>query len=169
MVNNIYLVGFMCSGKSTIGELLAEKFGLKFVDIDREIEREERKKIRDIFSQEGEAYFRKLEREKIQELSKKKGLVVSTGGGLGADLENMNLMKKTGVVIWFKVSLEEVKKRCGKDTERPILQISEEELKELFKDREEIYRLADITVEVDGKKPEEILRELEFLLKLIER
>ncbi len=169
MVNNIYLVGFMCSGKSTIGELLAEKFGLKFVDIDREIEREERKKIREIFSQEGEAYFRKLEREKIQELSKKKGLVVSTGGGLGADLENMNLMKKTGVVIWFKVSLEEVKKRCGKDTERPMLQISEGELKELFKNREEIYRLADITVEVDGKKPEEILRELEFLLKLIER
>ncbi len=169
MVNNIYLVGFMCSGKSTIGKLLAEKFNLKFVDIDEEIEREEGKKIRDIFSQEGEAYFRKLEREKIQEFSKKKGFVISTGGGLGADLENMNLMKKTGVVIWFKVSLEEVKKRCGKDTERPMLQISEEELKKLFKSREEIYRLADITVEVDRKKPEEILRELEFLIKLIER
>ncbi len=168
-MNNIYLVGFMCSGKSTVGKLLAEKTGRKFVDIDTLIEDEEGKKISQIFEEKGEAYFRELERKKIEELSKQKGLVVSTGGGLGANLENMNIMKKKGVVIWLQISFEEVKNRCGSDTNRPILNLPEDRLKKLFEEREQVYKLSDISLSTENKTPEEIVNQILFLIKLIEK
>ncbi len=165
-MNNIYLVGFMCSGKSTVGKLLAKELGKEFIDIDKLIEKQTGKKITQIFKEKGESYFRKLEKEKIKEISDKKGLVVSTGGGLGADLENMNLMKKTGTVIWLKVSIDTVLKRCGTDRSRPMLSLPDEKLKQLFREREDVYKLADITIETEGKTPEQVFNEIKFLLKL---
>ena len=94
-MKNIYLVGFMGSGKSTVGKILAEKLNMNFVDTDKLIEEKEGMKIKDIFEQKGESYFRELERKQIEAVVKQEGLVVSTGGGLGANLDNMNLMKKT--------------------------------------------------------------------------
>ncbi len=168
-MRNIYIVGFMCSGKSTVGKILADRLSLSFVDVDEEIEKQYKKKIKDIFKEKGESFFRELERKKIEEISNRKNLVVSTGGGLGANLGNMNLMKKTGIVIWLKVPFAEIIKRCGKDTERPLLQLPEDKLKNLFIEREDIYRLADITIDTHGKKPEDIVSEILFLLKLIEK
>jgi len=150
----------MGSGKSTIGRLLAEKLNMKFIDIDKEIEKKEGKSIKDIFKEKGESYFRELERKEIELFSEKSGYVVSTGGGLGANKDNMEKMKKNGIVIWLDVSLEEVLKRCGNDKNRPLLQLPFEELKKLYEERKKIYSLADIHINVNSKIPQEILKEI---------
>ncbi|GAB6072554.1 shikimate kinase [Venenivibrio stagnispumantis] len=159
-MKNIFLIGFMGSGKSTIGRLLAEKLNMKFIDIDKEIEKKEGKSIKDIFKEKGESYFRELERKEIELFSEKSGYVVSTGGGLGANKDNMEKMKKNGIVIWLDVSLEEVLKRCGNDKNRPLLQLPFEELKKLYEERKKIYSLADIHINVNSKTPQEILKEI---------
>lgn len=159
-MKNIFLVGFMGSGKSTVGKILSEKTGLKFVDIDSEIEKKEGKTIKEIFEEKGEKYFRDLEKEEIRKYSKKKGFVVSTGGGLGADSENMDIMRKNGVVIWLDVSLKEVLRRCGKDMNRPLLKQPVENLRKLFEERKHVYSMADIHVKAEGKEPEKIAEEI---------
>ena len=159
-MKNIFLVGFMGSGKSTVGKILSKKTGLKFVDIDSEIEKKEGKTIKEIFEERGESYFRNLEKEKIKKFSKKRGFIVSTGGGLGADKENMNLMKKNGVVIWLDLSLEEVLRRCGNDKNRPLLRQPLENLKRLFEERKNVYSMADIHIKTEGKEPEKIAEEI---------
>ncbi len=159
-MKNIFLVGFMGSGKSTVGKILARKLGMEFIDIDEEIEKEEGMRIKDIFREKGEKYFRQLERKKIEGFLDKKGYVISTGGGLGADLLNMEKMKKAGIVIWLDTSLEEVLKRCKNDTNRPLLNQPLETLKELYEGRKKIYSLAHLHIKTDGKLPEEIAEDI---------
>lgn len=159
-MNNIYLVGFMGSGKSTVGKILAEKLKMEFIDVDQLIEKEEGMKIADIFEKKGEKYFRNLEKKKIKDLTKEKNLVISTGGGLGADKENMDLMKKTGLVVWLDVSLDEILKRCKGDRNRPLLNQDHEKIKKLYEERKPIYRTAHIRIKTDDKEPEEIVEEI---------
>ncbi len=157
---NIFLVGFMGSGKSTVGKILSKKTGMNFVDIDELIEKKEKMHIKDIFSKKGEAYFRDCEKREIEEFLGKKGFVVSTGGGLGANIENMKKMKKAGVVVWLDVSLDEVLKRCKIDNKRPLLQKPYEELKEMYNQRKKVYSMADIHINTEGKSPEDIAFEI---------
>lgn len=143
----IFLVGFMCSGKTTVGNLLAEKLGWNFLDVDEEIEKREGLTIPEIFKQKGERYFRKLEIEVLKELASLHRVIVSTGGGLGANPQAMKLMKEKGFVVWLKVSFEEFLKRCGNDTSRPLLSLGEEKLRELLKERERVYSQAHLILE----------------------
>ncbi len=159
-MKNIYLVGFMGSGKSTVGRILAEKLNMNFVDVDQLIEEEEKMKISDIFKKKGEKYFRELERRKIKDLTKGENLVISTGGGLGADRENMDLMKKTGFVVWLDVSLDEIIKRCEGDKNRPLLNQSYENIKKLYEKRKPVYKMAHIHIKTDNKNPENIAKEI---------
>ena len=159
-MENIYLVGFMGSGKSTVGHILAEKLDMEFIDVDTEIEKKENKKISEIFKEKGEPYFRELEKKEIDLITKKKGVVVSTGGGLGADIENMKKMKETGTVIWLDVPINIILKRCEKDINRPLLQQPFEDLKKLFEDRKKVYSMSDIHIKVENQTPEEIVQEI---------
>ncbi len=159
-MRNIFLVGFMGSGKSTVGKILSEKTGLAFVDIDEEIEKKEGKKIKEIFKEKGEKYFRELEKKEIETFLKKRGFVVSTGGGLGANPGNMKRMKESGIVVWLDVSLDEVLRRCKNDTDRPLLKQPFEDLKKLYENRKKIYSLADIHIKAENKKPEDIAEEI---------
>ncbi len=159
-MKNIYLVGFMGSGKSTVGKILSEKLNLKFVDVDSEIEKKEKKKISEIFKEKGERYFRELEKKEIEELTKKNGIVVSTGGGLGANPENMKKMKETGTVIWLDVPLEEILKRCENDENRPLLNQPIESLKKLYEERKKVYSMADVHIDTKNKTPEEIAKDI---------
>ncbi|WP_457621657.1 shikimate kinase [Persephonella sp.] len=159
-MKSIYLVGFMGSGKSTVGKLLAEKLGFRFVDIDQEIEKKEGKKIKDIFREKGESYFRDLEKRMIESFLESKNLVVSTGGGLGADSENMRKMKENGTVIWLDTPLETVLDRCKDDDERPLLKKDRYELEKLFEKRKDVYAQANIKVNTEGKSPEQIVNEI---------
>jgi len=159
-LENIYLVGFMGSGKSTVGHILAEKLDMEFIDVDTEIEKKENKKISEIFKEKGEPYFRELEKKEIDLITKKKGVVVSTGGGLGADIENMKKMKETGTVIWLDVPINIILKRCEKDINRPLLQQPFEDLKKLFEDRKKVYSMSDIHIKIENQTPEEIVQEI---------
>ncbi len=159
-MKNIYLVGFMGSGKSTIGQILAKKLNMKFIDVDSEIEKKEDMKISEIFKKKGEKYFRDLEKKEIKTLTKEKGLIVSTGGGLGANLENMERMKKTGTVIWLDVPLNVILDRCKNDQNRPLLQQSLEDLKKLFEERKKVYSLANVHIKVKNQTPEELAEEI---------
>ena len=162
-MKNIYLVGFMGSGKSTVGKIVAEKLKMNFVDIDELIEKEKGMKITDIFKKKGEKYFRDLEKKKIKDLAVKENLVISTGGGLGADKENMDLMKKTGLVVWLDVSLDEILERCKGDKNRPLLNQSYENLKKLYEKRKPIYKMAHIHIKTGNKNPEEIAEEIMYV------
>ncbi|MEJ5172260.1 MAG: shikimate kinase [Hydrogenothermaceae bacterium] len=164
-MRNVYLVGFMGSGKSTVGKLISQELGYRFVDIDKEVENQEGITIREIFEKFGEQYFRNLEKEKLKEFIDKYGYVVSTGGGLGADKQMMELMKSSGVVIWIDASLEEILNRCQNDTDRPLLKLPYEKVRELYERRREIYKLSDIHIHTDGKTPLQIFEEIQRKLK----
>ncbi len=160
----IYLIGFMCSGKTTVGKLLSEKLGFEYIDIDEIIEKKEGMSIPEIFEKKGEKYFRKLEFETLKEISEKDNVVVSTGGGLGSNREALNFMKEKGKVIWLNIDFQTFIERCSSSENRPLLKKSLKELKELFDKRKEVYKNADIKVKGE-KKPEEIVKEIILALK----
>jgi len=145
----ITLIGFMCSGKSTVGRILARKLGWKFRDTDEEVERREGLTIPQIFSLKGELYFRKLEQKVLEDLLKEDRVVIATGGGLGADSRAMELMRERSFVVWLRVSFDEFMKRCGSDEGRPLLRRGDEELRDLLRRRERVYRSAHLILTPD--------------------
>ena len=154
----------MCSGKTTVGSLLASRLNYSFIDLDKEIEKREGLSIPEIFSKKGEDYFRRLEFEILKELSKLDNVVISTGGGLGANPEALEFMKKHGKTIWIEIDFDTFWERCSKDPNRPLLKKSLQELKELFEKRKEIYKLADIRVK-GGAPPKKVVEEILLALE----
>lgn len=150
----------MGSGKSTIGKLLAQELRMKFVDIDKEVEKSQGMSIKEMFENLGEEHFRKAEKDKLMEYIKRSGFVVSTGGGLGADKSMMELMKSSGTIIWIKANIHTILSRCKNDQDRPLLKLPEDKLLELFEKRKEVYNMADISVTSDDKTPFQILKEI---------
>lgn len=129
----------MGSGKSTIGRILSKKLKKDFLDTDREIVQREKKSIPEIFEQDGEEYFRKLETDLLKELSNKKDLIVSTGGGMMANETNVKIAQKNGFIILLSIPFEECYERI-KNSPRPIVkQRSKQGLKELYTKRKDIY------------------------------
>lgn len=118
---NIILLGFMGTGKTMTGRVLAERTGLELVDMDSLIEQRQGKTIPEIFAQNGEPAFRDLERELVQELSQRSGIIISTGGGVVLNPANIADFEKNGLVVCLTASPETVFKRVEKDTNRPLL------------------------------------------------
>ena len=139
---NIYLVGPMGAGKTTVGRHLAELLGREFVDSDQEIERKTGASIPWIFEKEGEAGFRARERIVINDLTLRKQLVVATGGGAVTQAENRNNLKNRGVVIYLYTPVELQLQRTYRDKNRPLLQVEnpEQRLKDLLQIRDPLYR-----------------------------
>ncbi|MCS7171294.1 MAG: shikimate kinase [Aquificaceae bacterium] len=137
----------MCSGKSTLGKLLSKKLSWEFLDVDMEVEKSEGMPIMEIFEKKGEDYFRSLELETLKTLAKKEKVIISTGGGLGANKEAMEFMKKKGLVVWLIIDFEDFLQRCGKDPSRPLLKKGREELLRLFEERSEVYGSAHILLD----------------------
>ena len=158
----IFLTGFMGSGKSTIGPILANTLGYDFLDIDHAIEEREGKTIRQIFRDSSEEYFRSLEGTIIKEIIGKKHLVVSLGGGTIVDPLNFRTISASGIVIYLKTTPGQIFMRMRHKLDRPILtdihgeRLSNEELRariqELFLKREPFYAKADITIVTDDLK-----------------
>ncbi len=159
-MKNIYLVGFMGSGKSTVGKILAEKTKRNFIDVDKLIEEKEGRKIKDIFKKEGEIYFRELEKKTLEELINTENYVISTGGGLGANPDNMKKMKENGIVIWLDITLNTVLDRCKNDEDRPLLNRPMENIKNLFEERKKVYGLASYRINAENKTPMQIVEEI---------
>ena len=160
----IYLIGFMCSGKTTVGSLLASQLNYSFIDLDKEIEEKEGLSIPEIFSKKGEEYFRKLEFQVLKDISNQDNLVISTGGGVGANPEALEFMKKRGKTVWIDIDFHTFLERCQGDKNRPLLKKSLDELKELFEKRKNVYKLADIRVKGE-KPPENIVKEILLALE----
>ncbi len=160
----VYLIGFMCSGKTIVGSLLASQLNYSFIDLDKEIEKKEGLNIPEIFSRKGESYFRKVELETLKEISEKDNVVISTGGGLGANIEALEFMKRRGKTVWIDIDFTTFLERCSGDKNRPLLKKPLRELKELFEKRKKVYRLADIKVKGENS-PEEIVKEILLSLK----
>lgn len=156
-MENIYLVGFMGTGKTVVGEILAKKLAKDFVEMDAVIEAKEGSEVVDIFAKKGEAYFRKLEKELLKELSAKKDLVISCGGGLICDSENLKQLKETGVVFALRASVSTIYRRTKEHTNRPILNVndSQEKIKQLLVKRAPYYAQAQHSIDTDNLSPEE--------------
>ena len=163
---NIILTGFMGSGKTTVGKVLAEKLGMDFVDVDKEIERNENKAISDIFAENGQEYFRELETKYLKEICGKKGQVISTGGGAVLKSINVSVMKKSGKVIFLDVPADEIKRRLINDNTRPVLQANS--FDSVYDERIDIYkRTADKIFA--GKESEKLAEEIYIHLNNIKR
>ena len=160
----VFLTGFMGCGKSTVGGCLSRLLSLPFTDTDARIEREHKKSISEIFAQDGEAAFRRLETQVLSEIGgEKTGQVVSTGGGLPMRPENRRLMKKAGTVVFLRVRPETVYARLRGDTTRPLLQKEdpEAEILRLLSERNPRYEeAADLILDADEKTPRELAEEI---------
>ena len=121
MKQNLILIGFMGSGKSTIGKELAKTLEMKFVDTDHYIENKEKLKIKEIFALKGEKYFREVEAKYVSDISKFNNTVISTGGGVVASDINIKLLKASGFVVYLDCTIECIYKRVSRRNTRPLL------------------------------------------------
>lgn len=163
-MNNIILIGFMGSGKTSVGEKLAEKLDVRFADTDAIIEEKYKTSISAIFAEHGEPYFRLLETAVLEEMANdSEAFVLSVGGGLPVQPENHACMKRIGMTVYLKTKKETLIERLKGDTTRPLLQGGELEarVESLMKDREHIYEaVSDISVDTDGKTLGQIADEI---------
>ena len=138
-MGNFYLTGMPGCGKSTIGLMLSEMAKLDFIDLDNFIVKNQRRTISDIFKDRGEAYFRKIEKECLLSVSEKNAVIVSTGGGIIKDDENIDVMKKTGKIIFIDTSCEDILKNSSLKN-RPLLSGDKNKIYGLYNERYEKYK-----------------------------
>ncbi len=157
----VVLVGFMGSGKSTVGKLLSRKLGVPFVDTDEEIVRKTGMTIPEIFSGPGEGFFRNIESAVLEEILSKEGeAVISTGGGLPAYGKNMEVINRFARSVFLKADFEILWKRIAGDTNRPLVKGGKESLLKLYRERLPFYERAELVVDTGKLKPEETVERI---------
>ncbi len=159
---NLYLVGFMGVGKSEIGRRAARGLKMRFLDSDREIEKQAGMRIPRIFETQGEARFREMERAFIESGHPESGCVVSCGGGLVIPPGMCGLLKERGVVVSLFASPETIIERTGRNKNRPLLNVPnpEEKVRRLLAEREPIYMDAGACITTEGRSIVEVVRHL---------
>jgi shikimate kinase len=174
----IFLTGFMGSGKSTIGPILANTLGFQYLDVDQHIEQKTNKRVAEIFSSESEQVFRALERNALLELTELNHCIISLGGGTIANEENCQLVLQKGILVYLKLSPEEIIRRVQYRSDRPMLkdehgnQLSPPELKnrvlDLMTRREQFYARADVVITADnmrvGATVDAIMKNIYFMI-----
>jgi len=163
---SVYLIGFMGSGKTSIGKLLSAKLKMPFFDTDELIIKKAGKTIPQIFNDSGEAYFRGLESAVISEIALAKNGVVSVGGGAVINPDNWRQIQNSGTTVYLQWPLEVLQQRIINDKNRPLVSTAAE-LKKLFETRQNNYKKADVTIDCsEGMSPEQIVDQI---IKLIKR
>lgn len=168
--DNIFLVGLMGAGKTTVGRLLAKHFDKVFYDTDQEIERRTGVKIPVIFEIEGEAGFRNRELAVLQELAGQRNIVLATGGGVVLSRANREILRQNGMVIYLRATAGELWQRTRHNKNRPLLQTPDPlaKLKELFVERDPLYReVADLVVNTNRQSARTLAMRLEERLRQI--
>ena len=171
MTQNVFLVGMMASGKTTIGRHLATALGLRFIDADQIIEERAGADIAWIFDLEGEVGFRDREQSIIDELTRRDGIVLATGGGAVLREANRNRLRERGVVVYLDASLQRLVARTRNDRNRPLLSDgdAEETLRRLLDERGALYEAtAHVTVPVGDGSPRSITERVATQLKQME-
>ena len=163
---NIYLVGFMGTGKTAVGRELAKKMKRQFVDLDDLVELREKQTVPEIFAKQGEPYFRQVEKIILKEVSQEKNFVVACGGGVVLDRDNINNMKQTGRIICLSASPEMILQRTAGFAHRPLLNVPRprEKIELLLKMRAPYYAQADYTIDTSRLSVE---RAVEKVIKVI--
>lgn len=161
-MRNIALIGFMGSGKTSVGRALAELLGFRFVDTDELIEGRARKRISEIFAREGEPAFRALEGSIVRELADGHGLVISTGGGLPTDQSNLDSLKTHALVVCLWASPEKIFERVGTQSHRPLLEVPDPlaRIRELLEQRTPFYKQADVLISAEGRAVREVAQQV---------
>lgn len=166
-MSNIVLIGFMGSGKTSIGKSLAKAYDKKFIDMDREIELENDRSISDIFEEEGESHFRELETNYLERLQGKKNKIISTGGGVILKDENVKLLHHIGTVVFLQASIDHILRNTSGDSKRPLLQVEnvQEVIGEMLEEREPLYlKAANVIIQTSDKSIEDITSEIMAIL-----
>jgi len=161
-MKNIVLTGFMGCGKTTVGQAVAAKLGIRFIDLDAEIERAAGISISDIFALHGEAYFRELETKEIKKVSALQSCVIATGGGAVINAENINALRKGGIIFYLKRDIEKIEKSLLDDTSRPMLKSCPDAARMLYHNREPLYENCDVIVDANrgiNEITEDIIKE----------
>lgn len=164
---NIFLVGPMGAGKSTIGRHLAQMLHLEFVDSDTEIEKRTGADVAWVFDVEGEEGFRKREEEAIDELSQRQGIVLATGGGSVKNKDNRNRLSARGIVVYLETTVDKQLARTQRDKRRPLLQTDDPRgvLEDLAQERNALYEeIADYTVKTDEQSAKVVANQIIKLL-----
>lgn len=157
----------MGAGKSTVGKILSDSTGYKFMDLDDLIEKRSNKKITEIFSQMGEEHFRKLETDCLTGVSKENGnIVVSTGGGIVVKKANLDIIESSGTGIYLKAGMDTIWERISEERGRPLLDVNNpyETARDLLESRKELYERAEYIVETDGLTPHMISEKIVEIL-----
>lgn len=159
-MRNIVLIGFMGTGKSTVGKRLALSLAWDFVDTDCEIGEVTNLSVSEIFRRHGETRFRSEESIVVARLSQQEQLVIATGGGTVLNPLNWNALAQNGIVIALHASLEAILARIGHKNDRPLLKGSREAIEKLWSERQECYAQADFVVDTSQKNVDEVVREI---------
>ena len=164
----VVLLGYMCSGKSTVGEALARRLEWRFVDFDVEIERREGTTVRDLIAAVGEEGFREREAALTDEVSTDAFLVIAPGGGWIMQPELLDALGPDTLSVWLRVSPPEtVRRLMADDIERPFRDLADPtpRVAEMLAEREPLYRLADLSIVSDARSPEHIAFEIEQVVR----
>ena len=162
-IHNIFLIGFMGAGKSTIAKALQRELGFPLVEMDERIVLEQGMSINDIFAQYGESRFRDIESQLVVDLGEQEPSIISCGGGVVVRPQNTQNMKKSGKIVFLTATPETIYERVKNSTDRPILNghMNVEYIAELMEKRRALYEeAADITIQTDGKTREQICAEI---------
>ena len=165
---NLFLIGPMGAGKTTVGKQMSEALGIEFVDSDHEIQRRTGVDIPTIFEYEGEEGFRNREQAVIDELTTREGIILATGGGAVLRDENRRHLASRGFVVYLRCTPEQQHERTRRDKNRPLLQTDDplEKLHSLMQVRDPLYRqTADMVISTEGKNTQSVAREIVKCLK----
>jgi shikimate kinase len=159
---NVYLVGFMGTGKTAVAREVSNKSGLTFVEMDKLIEEKEQCSINKIFENKGEACFRQLEKEILRQIALRDDQIVSCGGGVVLDEENIETMKRTGLIICLEAPAEVIYKRIKHHAHRPLLNVDKprEKIEQLLKKRKSFYSKADFSIDTNQLNIKEVAQEV---------
>jgi len=161
-MKNIVLTGFMGTGKTAVGRELSRLLNMKLIDVDTEIEKSQGITINEIFKSFGELRFREIETGMIKKVTENKNIIISTGGGAVLKEENMDALRKNGVIVCLMATPETILKRTSDDSNRPLLQVEDpfRKIKELLDFRMPFYKKSDIILDTEGKTPLQIAEEI---------
>lgn len=170
MTKNIVLIGFMGTGKTSTGQLLAARLGKTFLDMDQQIEAETQMPIPEIFHRYGEEHFRDLETNLAQRLSKPQNIVIATGGGTVKRAQNLQALRAGGVIVALHANAEAILRRTQKVGERPVLDREGADdrmgaILALMKERAGLYANADFQVDTSALEPSDVVEEILMFLR----
>lgn len=162
MKKNIVLVGFMGTGKTSVGKELAKRLKTKFIEIDEKIEKKEGKTIDEIFKEKGEQYFRQVEQKIAKEVADISFATISTGGGIVINEENIKNLKKNGIIVCLEAKPEVIFDRVKKETHRPLLKVENpgQRIKELLEKRKLFYQKADFHIDTSNLSVSQVVNKI---------